>query len=189
MNSVTRVNISFFIVVCFILLSCLWGLRHSTPRLHVTKVGLFIACKKGFSLKGHGNFPNIRQGFVRESRGRSGRKQGLAQDDTLHRRAKTALFTGNMPAVSSPPTLGEAGGELLLIVNLIHIRFAFACNFLYICIGESLKRLSPFLLCGVEKEAVWQEQAFNMADMMLQYALFCSVKWLTLRDKMSDFSL
>ena len=157
MNSVTRVNISFFIVVCFILLSCLWGRRHSTPRLHVTKVGLFIACKKGFSLKGHGNFPNIRQGFVRENCGRSGRKQGLAQDETKHRHAKTALFAGNMPAISSPPSLGEAEGRLLLIVNLIHIRFVFACNFLYICIGGSFKRLSPFLLCGVEKEAIWPE--------------------------------
>ena len=87
------------------------------------------------------------------------------------------------------PAFGRGWGRLLLIVNLIHIRFAFACNFLYICIGESLKRLSPFLLCGVEKETIWLEQAFSMADIILQYALFCSVKWLTLRGKMSGFGL
>jgi hypothetical protein len=116
-------------------------------------------------------------------------KAGLGAGRHTTSSCKNGLIRWQYACKFFSPPLIEAGERLLLIVNLIHIRFAFACNFLYICIGESLKRLSPFLLCGVEKEEIWFEQAFNMADIMLQYALFCSVKWLTLRDKMSDFGL
>ena len=84
-------------------------------------------------------------------------KAGLGAERYTTSSSKNGLIRWQYACDFFSPPLIEAGERLLLIVNLIRIRFAFACNFLYICIGESLKRLSPFLLCGVEKGAVWLE--------------------------------
>ena len=75
----------------------------------------------------------------------------------------------------------EAGERLLLIVNLIHIRFAFACNFLYICIGGKSQEAFSFFV-------VWGRKGVSMAGTGFQYGRYNASICVVLQCKVADIA-
>jgi len=77
---------------------------------------------------------------------------------------------------------------MYLFVNFFQLRFAFACKKQYICIRESLSRLSLFSYFHANKEAIWAKMQTKSSAISLQYAPFHRAKCAILEDNLPQIT-
>lgn len=72
----------------------------------------------------------------------------------------------------------------IFFVNFFQLRFAFACKKQYICMRESLSRLSLFSCFHANKEAIWAKMQTKSSAISFQYAPFHPAKCAILEDNL-----